>query len=197
MSDVSVGRDLVRALWLAAPVTLAGLTHVYVIRRGLLEPLARVPLDAGLTLRSRRLLGDNKTLRGALVMSLATALWVWLFDALEGAWNPGASLRVVDAELMPSFSYGALLGAAYIVGELPNSFAKRQLDIPPGALGARRRSIFWLIDQVDSTLAVLLLLACFTPLSFAFCGWLLLLTLALHPAVAWLMVRLGLKRRIG
>lgn len=197
MSDAGPARELLRALWLAAPVTLAGLTHVLVIRCGLLQPLARVPLDGGVTFRSRRLLGDNKTLRGAVVMSLATGLWILLFDVVERSYGPALGLRVVDAARWPAFLYGALIGAGYIVGELPNSFAKRQLDIAPGAPAPRGRAAFWLIDQVDSALGVLLILACLTTLSGSFCGWLVALTLVLHPAVAWLMVRLGLKRRVG
>jgi hypothetical protein len=197
MSEPTVFFELLRALWLAIPVTLAGLTHVWVMRRGLLSPLARVPLDGGLTFRSRRLFGENKTLRGAVVMSAAAALWISLFDNLERACCLSMGLRLVDAARWPSIPYGALLGAGYIVGELPNSFAKRQLDIAPGAPAAGARSLFWLIDQVDSTLAVLVILACLTPLSLAFCGWLIALTLVLHPTVAFVMVHLGLKRRIG
>jgi len=36
-----------------------------------------------------------------------------------------------------ALAWGLLRGTGYIVGELPNSFAKRQLGIAPGASGHR------------------------------------------------------------
>jgi hypothetical protein len=172
--------DLARAAWLALPVVLAGLTHVAVLRARFFPGLAR-PLDGGLHLRGRRLLGDNKTWRGAIVLPAAAAGW----SALLPAPAPGAAL-------------GALLGLGYIVGELPNSFLKRQLDIAPGAPAAGAAApLFWLVDQVDSLVGVVAVLALAAPTSPAVVAWLLLITLLLHPAVAALMVLLRLKARVG
>jgi len=66
-------RLLAQTLWLAGPVIGAGVVHIVVIRRGWLNRFARAPLDCGLTLRGRRLLGDNKTARGAATMIVATS----------------------------------------------------------------------------------------------------------------------------
>jgi CDP-archaeol synthase len=78
-------------------------------------------------------LGDNKTWRGALCMTtgvvLATVLlwqWDWWLDQLPGAVRASTPLLV-----------GFLIGLGTVLGELPNSFLKRQLDIAPGS---RRRS---------------------------------------------------------
>ena len=43
---------------------------------------------------------------------------------------------------------GLLLGTGYIVGELPNSFAKRQLAIAPGAPG---QGVSWLVGDGEAT----------------------------------------------
>jgi hypothetical protein len=175
------------ALQFALPVIAAGLIHVAVMRANLWPALARVPLDGGLRLRGRRLFGDNKTLRGLVVMPLASgavaaALAAW---AGKGSW-------------LHALLFGAALGAGYVIGELPNSFVKRQLDVAPGAAAAGRWQVpFWFIDQVDSLLGVLLAARLFGPLPEGVVFWLLVVTLVVHPLFAGLMVLLGLKRRVG
>jgi hypothetical protein len=74
------------------------------------------------------LLGDNKTVRGALVMAggtLAATLALHRFDWYR---------RRLPAELRDAgpLRHGAALGAAVVLGELPNSVLKRRLQIAPG-----------------------------------------------------------------
>lgn len=185
-----------QALWFSLPVILAGLTHIAAIRLDWLPALARVPLDGGCTVRGRRLLGANKTLRGALVMVAATVL-----ATAALAWAGGAvhrELSVADLQRNQAWLWGLLLGLGYVVGELPNSFIKRQLDIPPGAAPRHRwRALFWTLDQADSLIGILVVLAFVWRPDPAFAAVLLALTLLVHPAVAGLMVMLNLKDRIG
>ena len=56
------------ALWLFLPVLGAPLLHAPVLRWDLLPALGR-PLDGGAHVGGRRILGDNKTWRGALCMT--------------------------------------------------------------------------------------------------------------------------------
>jgi hypothetical protein len=53
------------------------------------------------------------------------------------------------------------------------------------------------VDQVDSAVAVLLVLCLVQPPNFQVYMVVLGLTVCLHPAIAALMVALGLKRRVG
>jgi CDP-archaeol synthase len=187
-----------QALWLALPVILGGAIHIAVIKRGWLGALARLPLDGGATFHGRRLLGAHKTLRGAVTMVGATTLFA-LAQALlfhRFAWARAASL--VDFDRVHPALWGVALGAGYVLGELPNSFVKRRLAVPPGerapgALGA----LFWLVDQVDSLLGVLacMCLVWVPPASVA--ALLAVITLVAHPAMALVMVRLGLKQQVG
>ena len=189
---------LAQVLWLALPVLAGGALHIAVIRRDALPALARLPLDGGRTLRGRRLFGDNKTVRGAVVMvggtiaaTLALALLARLVPAL-------AALPLARVQAEHPALWGALLGTGYILGELPNSFAKRQLGIAPGAAGTGRlRGVFWVADQVDSLLGILVMLSLVWVPTPAIALGLVALTLAIHPAAAALMVGLGLKQRIG
>jgi hypothetical protein len=137
------------ARWVFLPAVGAALAHAPVLRFDLLPALRR-PIDDGRTLRGRRLLGDNKTWRGAGAMFggvLGTSLLLtplpWYRSRLP------AELRRVHPATM-----GSLLGASVVFGELPNSFVKRQLDIAPGARG---RSIGGVVlsvfDQADFVLA--------------------------------------------
>ena len=50
---------------------------------------------------------------------------------------------------------GAILGFSTVVGELPNSFLKRQLDIAPGA---QRNAALSVLDQADFVLTAWALL---------------------------------------
>lgn len=189
---------IAQALWLALPITLAGLTHVIAIKKNLLASLAGVRLDLGVELRGRPLFGANKTLRGALIMIAASVVWTSAVDALQRGLGLDDSIRFVGHAQLGSLAYGLLLGVAYIVGELPNSLIKRQLGIAPGepAPGGLART-FWVLDQIDSALAVLLFVCPFRVPSLLFAATVLVVTLLVHPAVAALMVALGLKRRVG
>lgn len=138
------------ALWIFLPVLGAPLLHAPVLRWDLLPALKR-PLDGGRTWRGRRILGDNKTWRGALFMTsgvvLATlALWQWGWwrDQLPDEVNGSSPVLV-----------GLLIGLGTVGGELPNSFLKRRLDIAPGT---RLRSpggvALALLDQGDLVLGI-------------------------------------------
>jgi CDP-diglyceride synthetase len=139
----------VHALWVFVPVLGAPLLHAPVLALDLLPGLRR-PLDGG-----RGVLGDNKTWRGALVMTAGVALaaallslWPWYWRHLPDG--------IRDAGPWP---FGLLLGLGVVVGELPNSFLKRRLGIAPGA---RRRSavgaLLSVLDQGDLVLGIWVLL---------------------------------------
>ena len=186
---------LARVLWLALPVILAGAVHIAVIRLHLLPGLARLPLDGGTTFRGRRLLGDHKTVRGAVVMACATTVFAGAEGALaaRSSWARGLSLVSVHPLL-----WGLLLGLGYVAGELPNSFLKRQLDVAPGeAAPGSLAPVFWLADQLDSLCGVLTFMACVWTPPLAVIALLGLVTLVVHPTMAFLMMGLGLKERIG
>jgi hypothetical protein len=91
-----------------------------VLSRNWLKPLAK-PIW-------RRGFGQNKTWRGALVMSGGTVLAAVVLHRV-----PAYRERLpADVREASPLTIGALLGAAVVVGEFPNSYAKRRLGIPPG-----------------------------------------------------------------
>jgi CDP-diglyceride synthetase len=188
--------ELLSLLWLAVPIVAAGLVHLLVLKYDLLPGLRVRPIDAGLTFRGRRLFGDNKTWRGAVVTIGMTTLAAWALARLSGCcWH--LPTLVPFAESHP-LEWGLLLGVGYILGELPNSFAKRQLGIAPGASGQGFAGrVFWVIDQLDSLAGMLLVVSPIWRPSLSLLASIVAIMLVAHPVSAWIMVQFGLKDRVG
>ncbi len=131
-------------LVLIFPMLLAGVGHMIIVKKDLFRGL-RVPINEGL-------FGANKTWRGIVVMSLLTVGAMLIIDGLD-------RLALIDAGVLktvnPVFS-GFLLGLAYVVFELPNSWLKRRLKIPPGKLPEKHRWVFFILDHTDSAIGCLL-----------------------------------------
>ena len=187
---------LLQLLWLALPLIASGLVHLAVLKLDLLPSLRRLPLDGGVNFRGKRLFGANKTWRGAVVTIGTTTLAAWALAQLSACcWS--LPTLVPFAETHP-VAWGLLLGTGYIVGELPNSFAKRQLGIAPGAAGQGTAGrVFWVVDQLDSLAGMLLFIAPVWRPSLALLAAVILLMLVAHPIGAWVMVLCGLKDRVG
>jgi len=125
-------------------------------------PLSRrfdTPLDGGRTFRGHRLLGDNKTLRGFIVMVPATAAG---FALAAAAWPGGVGAGLWPLSSVEYALLGSWAGLGFMAGELPNSFLKRQLDVEPGAAATGRflGPLFAITDRLDSVIGAMVALAC-------------------------------------
>ena len=183
------------ALFLLAAFVLAGFAQV----AWLATPASRTfaqSLDLGLTFRGRRVFGDNKTLRGFVVMVPASACAFVAVSQIALGGEPAAfglwPLTPLHYALL-----GAWAGLGFMLGELPNSFVKRQLDIAPGQLTANRSAAFWQLaaDRVDSGLGMLTALAIAVPLPWQTWGLVLLLGWTLHWGFSVVLFRLRVKPR--
>jgi CDP-diglyceride synthetase len=187
---------LLQLLWLAMPVILTGFVHLLVLKNDWLPALRRAPLDFGASWRGRRIFGANKTWRGAVIMIVCTAAFAAAIAQVNVHWLHWP-VPVRFAQSHPA-AWGALLGCGYIVGELPNSFAKRQFGIAPGSMGSGLRGkIFWVADQLDSLAGMLLFIAPFWQPPLPLVALLVAVMLVAHPVSAWVMVLAGLKDRVG
>jgi CDP-2,3-bis-(O-geranylgeranyl)-sn-glycerol synthase len=179
------------ALFLVGAFTLAGTAQAFWLASDASRRWAW-PLDGGRTFRGRRLLGDNKTARGFIVMVPATGL-AFLVLALAGSGSPGLwTLKPIEY-----LGLGLLAGTGCMLGELPNSFVKRQLRIPPGfpAEGPVSRLLFFVVDRLDSTLGVLAALMTAVPVPPATIVYVLLVGAVLHGALSVVTFHLGGKAR--
>jgi hypothetical protein len=144
-----------RPAWAFLPTLGGALAHAPLLRYDLLPSLKR-PLDLGAAPGGTRLFGDNKTIRGALAMAGGTLAATVLLHRLE------PYRRRLPAELREAgpLRHGALLGAAVVVGELPNSVLKRRLGIDPGKRATTPLGVALAIhDQADFVLGAWPLLA--------------------------------------
>jgi hypothetical protein len=126
------------AAWIFLPALGAPLAHAPVLRWNLMPSLRR-PIG-------RRLFGENKTWRGALIMTCGT---VGASVALHRL--PAYTQRLPEpvAQANPVLM-GTLLGGACWLGELPNSFLKRRLGIAPGEQRASPAGVaISIFDQAD------------------------------------------------
>lgn len=183
------------AVFLLATFALAGAAQV----AWLATPASRAliqPIDGGLTFRGRRLFGENKTFRGFVVMVPACA-GAFAFVSHGALGGEPASFGLWPLTSVQYALLGAWAGLGFMVGELPNSFLKRQLDIPPGHLSASRAlSVGQLVaDRLDSGLGMLIALATAVPLPWATWGLVLLLGWAIHWAFSVVLFHLRLKPR--
>src|SRR5437588_7637780 len=103
---------LVRVIYLILPVILAGMGHVAVLKLDLWSRLA-VPIDGRLRWRGRRVLGENKTWRGLLLMSGLSAVLTQVLDiCLYGGRRPAVLSRADDLRPVPWVA-GAIMGLSY------------------------------------------------------------------------------------
>ena len=183
-------------LFLILAFVLAGLLHSLWLNNRYSRALA-IPLDGGRMFRGRPIFGENKTLRGFVVMIPAAAL---AFAAVATLLSlPGGVPPATLWQLTPA-GYAALGGWAgfgFMAGELPNSFVKRQFGIVPGQAPASgfTRAICFAIDHVDSIVGMLAAVTVAVDTPWATWLWVLILGPSIHLLFSWWLFRMGVKRR--
>jgi CDP-diglyceride synthetase len=184
------------ALFVTVAFVLAGLAHSAWLRTSLSRRLM-MPLDGGLRLRGRRVFGDNKTVRGFVVLVPAASLaFAGLFAAISSS-NPEALSELWPLSATGYAALGAWAGLGFMMGELPNSFVKRQLDIAPGNAprGSLAVVVCFVADRLDSILGMLVALSLVVPTPPLMWLYLLLIGPGIHLAFSALLYRLGVKAR--
>jgi hypothetical protein len=175
---------------LVAPLLGGFICHGVCIHYQLFKGLVR-PVDRGTLFRGHRVLGDNKTYRGLLCVTLGSGIGQLLVGwPLSASYQPNEGLlHWAGAALL-----GAVVGAAAMIAEFPNSFLKRQLSMAPGAQATGVRGVaFHLLDQVDVLAGAWLALATVVPVSWQrLLGSGLFMYLA-HQAVTLLGYLLGMR----
>lgn len=182
-----------RVVWLVVPVLAAGVVHVVILRVDALRALD-IPLDAGRTWHGRPVLGTNKTWRGVAVMACTSAAVMQMQAALARRSPAIARLTAVDFSRVNPLAAGTIYGLGYTIGELPNSFVKRRLGIPPGRQGGFAR-LQYLIDQLDSVVGCLLALRLFYRPTHGEVAGTFALGASLHVAIDASLYLIGVKRR--
>lgn len=172
--------DTLNLLWLAFALFIAGVIEAFLWKTPIFQ-LLNVPIQA-------QWFGANKKWRGLVSLPLAMLLSVYLLR-----WVESLLITPDNAILFSNFKlieFGLLVGFVFNLAELPNSFIKRRLDIPPGD---ETNKLFYFIDHMDSTYGVLILWYFYFhfPLHFILTG--LVVTPLLFMGATELRKKLGLK----
>lgn len=181
----SIGQDkvdpLACAIFLILAFVIAGTAQTAWFRSRFSQRF-NLPLDLGMTYRGRRIFGENKTLRGFMVMLPAAAVAFFLLGLIVSQ-HSGLAARIWQMSPSAFALLGLWAGLGFMVGELPNSFLKRQLDIPPG--GAPRqlhaKVVFFALDRFDSIVGMLLAVGIAVPIRWQ--TWLYLAVIG--PVIHW------------
>ena len=183
------------AIFLIVAFVLAGLLHSAWLRSPASRRLA-IPIDGGARFRGRRIFGENKTVRGFVVLIPAAAL---MFVALAAATRivPDIASSLWPLGLGGYAALGAWAALGFMLGELPNSFVKRQLDIAPGqaARGHVSAVIGFVVDRLDSIVGMLAAVTLAVPTPWTTWLWVVILGPAIHWSFSVLLYRLGVKAR--
>ena len=117
------------------PMIISNVIHMIIVKKDWFSPLA-IPI-------SSPLFGANKTWRGLVILSI-----------LNGVLFGGVNAFFPLFEKWESVFFGAILGLAYMLFELPNSWLKRKMGISSGQKTKKNPFLFMLLDKMDSALGV-------------------------------------------
>lgn len=173
-----------QTIWLGLPAAVSNMIPPIASRFS--PKLLNIPIDMSHTFRDKRLLGDNKTVRGLLFGIFAGEIIFLLQQALaQQGFFP--KLNVIPYTNLPWY-FGFLFGVGALGGDMIKSFLKRQVGIKPGHT--------WIpFDQIDWIVGLLVVLSIFVPIPFPIIISGLVLGILLHIIVKFIGFLLGLDRQ--
>lgn len=115
-----------------------------------------IPIDFGKTYKGKQIFGNNKTWIGFISMIVFCIITQILWGFICKLFSLQNNLYInYQNNIYTNFILGFCFGFLYMLFELPNSFIKRRLNIKPGKT---ENKLFFVIDQIDSLIGVMLVL---------------------------------------
>ena len=182
-------------------VIIAGVLNMIFVKLPIFSGLSN-PIDRGRCLSDgRRLFGDNKTWKGFLGMvalgGIAQIIWSAVCCSVPALEKNNQFIAAHGSSLAANLGAGLLFGLAYALFELPNSFIKRRIGIAAGKTDKGiKGALFFVIDQIDSLLGVVLCLSFLCTISFAQYWLYILVGFFTHSAVNLILYALRIRRNI-
>ena len=151
-------RIIAETLWFLLPAMIANMAPVIAARYAVLSQLAK-PLDGGMSISGRRLLGSHKTVRGVVVGILAGSATAFA-QTLLYVFDIGRDIALVPyTSIVFALVLGGVLGLGALTGDAVKSFIKRRIGILPG-------NSFPVFDQIDFVIGAALAAQLVVPVSF-------------------------------
>ena len=154
------------------PVILAGALNMLWCKLPVLQSIA-LPIDNEKNFRDgKRIFGDNKTYKGFTGYIAANlimyVLWGILCKTLRFEHLNFFYVNYPNTVIYNIF-IGELLGLAYALFDLHNSFLKRRFDVVPGKMASgAKKAVFLFLDQSDSLFGCVLVVCVFYKMSVWF-----------------------------
>ena len=174
---------ILTALFLSIPLILSGSFHMLVVSKNWFSFLA-IPINS-------KAFGVNKTWRGIAVMMMVTIPGVYVAKFIEPLLQPFLLSSIFD---FSPWILGLLLGAGYVIPELPNSYVKRRFNILPGQKSGRFSMLFTTIDQADSAIGCAIVYYLSIDLSWLVVFWMVALGPLVHLIANLSLYSLGLRK---
>ena len=183
------------------PVILAGILNMICVKQKWFKRIAK-PLDRGVKLKDgKRIFGDNKTDLGIFTMIMCSIITHIIWGLICGVWEYGQSINQLYSLNQNKITYnilvGFVMGTAYMLFELPNSFIKRRLEIPDGKTSTGiKGKLFLVIDQIDSLFGVALVLVILSRITIGAYFNYIIIAGATHLIFKWLLYKLKIRRNL-
>lgn len=182
------------------PAILAGVFNMVWCKVPVANAL-NIPIDRGHKLSDgKRIFGNNKTWKGFVGMIVFGCVFtvLWGFASHEGYllehnYFYANRLNTVGYNVL----IGSLVGFAYALFELPNSFLKRRLDISPGKTTKGIKKIFFIfLDQADSIFGCVIVVALVYEMTLGFYLLYVLIGAATHIVINILLYFAKLRKNM-
>lgn len=147
MNALDIVLEILRSLSLILPIFVAGVLLIIALKKDYLAAL-NIPIDQGIEVAGKRILGDNKTWRGVAIYVVVSVIVCYVLQAV---------IQIHPLVIHPIFAQspfiiGLAFSLSYIFGELVNSVIKRRLGIASGKESGS--TIQKVADNVDGMLVI-------------------------------------------
>ena len=183
------------------PVVLSCMANTFFIKSNILSGL-KVPIDGNSNfIDGKRIFGDNKTWKGVVGMISLSCFVYILWGGLCGIFGfvQKNTLYLIHNSNTVGLNLvvGLLIGLAYCIFELPNSFLKRRFDIAPGKSRKGIIGLFFIVlDQIDSLFGCVLVVAIFYPMTIWYYLGFVTLGGFIHIILSYVFVLFRIRKRI-
>ncbi len=169
-----------KSIYTTLPGMMANMAPIFVKDLNILN----YPIDFGITVKGKIILGPRKTYRG-LISGIIAAMIIINIQYLIDKYTIFKNLTLYDFEEINFHLLGFLFGFGVLFGDIFESFIKRRLDMAPG-----KSLIPW--DQIDCVLGGLIFGRIAWAYSYKYAITIILITFVLHITLRHVGYYLGL-----
>lgn len=156
---------------------------MFAVKKDILSEL-KIPIN-------KDIFGKNKTYRGLILMPLFAVVGAAIISLIDQHLPENLKLYLGFGQ---SIKLGALLGAFYIIFELPNSYFKRRAGIPPGKRPKKSKVFFMVIDRLDSTLGCIVVFYFFLNVPPQTLGLILVMGVLVHACITNILFAFNIRK---